>query len=162
MSAKQTAENFWSRVAKGVIGCNGCWEWTGSCNNTGYGTVAVNGKVYTAHRVAAWYSNMISELSAPKHKSDKTFVLHKCDNRKCCNHDHFFLGSYTDNQLDAYKKKRKVQPKGSNHVNAKLTKEQVMEIRTRYSFGEYQSPLAKEYNVSQRCISLVVRGETYK
>jgi hypothetical protein len=64
--------------------------------------------------------------------------------------------------VDAYKKKRKQQPTGARHVNAKLTAAQATEIRKRYTAGELQVPLAKEYGVSQRAISLVVRGETYK
>ena len=72
------------------------------------------------------------------------------------------IGSYSDNQLDAYTKKRKVQPKGQHHANAKLTNEQAEQIRNRYSAGEYQVPLAKEYGVSQRVISLIVRREAYK
>lgn len=162
MSAKQTADNFWNKVDVNLANQQLCWEWQGSCNNTGYGTVSVNGKVYTAHRVAAWYSGMVTSLSAPKHKASKGFVLHKCDNRKCCNPSHFMVGSYTDNQLDAYKKKRKTQPKGEAHKNAKLSNIQAQEIRSRYANGEYQIPLAKEYKVSQRAISLIVRGETYK
>lgn len=63
---------------------------------------------------------------------------------------------------DAYSKKRKVQPKGQAHSNAKLTNEQAAEIRQRYEAGEFQVPLAKEYGVSQRVISLIVRGESYK
>ena len=72
------------------------------------------------------------------------------------------IGSYSDNQRDAYQKKRRVQPKGEMHTNAKLTNEQAAEIRQRYADGEYQVPLALEYGVSQRVISLIVRGETYK
>ena len=159
MSAKQTADNFWSKITKLK---NGCWEWTGARNSTGYGTVSWHGKVYVSHRVAAYLTGLVVSMSAPKSTHELTHVLHKCDNRKCCNPDHFFLGSFTDNQLDAYKKKRRSQPKGELHVNSKLTKEQVMSIRDRYKLGEYQVPLANEFNVSQRCISLIVRGETYK
>ena len=72
------------------------------------------------------------------------------------------IGSYSDNQRDAYQKRRKLQPKGEAHTNAKLTNEQAAEIRQRYAAGEFQVPLAKEYGVSQRAISLIVRGETYK
>jgi len=65
------------------------------------------------------------------------------------------------NMLDAYRKKRKVQPK-SGHVNAKLTPAQVLEIRRVYDAGGVrQVDLAKQYGVSQRVISLVVRRETY-
>jgi hypothetical protein len=160
MSAKQTADTFWARVNKGKV--NECWEWQGACNNTGYGTVAWGGKVYTAHRVAAWLSGLVKSKDAPTSKRTPTYVLHKCDNRKCCNPNHFFLGNYSDNQKDAYTKNRKTQPKGASHANAKLTSKQVVQIRKRYSQGELQVPLAKEYKVSQMTISLIVRGKTYK
>jgi len=159
MSHKQTAESFWARVNRGTN--HECWGWSGATNSTGYGTVVWHGVHYTTHRVAAWLSGMVETPSRPAHSRDKGHVLHKCDNRRCCNPDHFFLGSFADNMHDAYKKKRKVQPKGEKHANAKLTNDQAEEIRKRYAAGEYQIPLAKEYNVSQRAISLVVRGETY-
>lgn len=160
MSKPQTEQSFWGKVNKGKA--NECWEWLGSCNNTGYGTVAWNGKVYVAHRVSAWLSNKVPTLEAPKDKRSPYFVLHKCDNRKCCNPKHFFIGNYTDNQTDAYRKGRKNQPKGEEHVNAKLKKEQVITIRVLYKKGYKQVHLAKQFGVSQRAISLIVRGETYK
>ena len=162
MAKKQTPQSFWEKVSVDASHPQKCWEWLGACNSTGYGTVSVNGKVYTAHRVAAWYSGLITDINAPKHKSEKGFVLHTCDNRKCCNPTHFVIGNYSDNQKDAYTEKRKLQPKGARHANSKLTTEQVSEIRNRYTNGEYQISLAREYGVSQRCISLIVRWETYK
>jgi hypothetical protein len=63
---------------------------------------------------------------------------------------------------DAYVKKRKQQPKGEKHTNAKLTNTQAKEIRKKYKNGEYQTVLAKKFGVSQRVISLIVRGESYK
>jgi DNA-directed RNA polymerase specialized sigma subunit len=104
---------------------------------------------------------MITDPSAPKSKREKTFVLHKCDNRLCCNPEHFFLGNYSDNQKDAYEKKQRKQPKGELHANAKLSKKQIINIRNRYEKGETQTALAKEFGVSQRTISLIVRYETY-
>lgn len=51
----------------------------------------------------------------------------------------------------------------SKHANAKLTPEQVRDIRQRYDAGlALQIHLAKEFGVSQRTISLIVRRETYK
>lgn len=157
MSNKQTAESFWVRVSKS----RGCWEWQGSCNNTGYGTVGWHGCTYTAHRVAAWLSGLVDNPSAPTSPKEPTHVLHKCDNRKCCNPKHFFLGTFTDNMVDAYKKKRKVQPKGEAHANAKLTNAQAKMVRDSYANGVTQVQLAAIYGVSQRAISLIVRGETY-
>lgn len=155
---KQTAESFWARVAKS----RGCWEWQGACNNTGYGTVAWDGKVFTAHRIAAWLAGLVATPNAPPNKRDRTHVLHKCDNRKCCNPKHFFLGSYSDNQKDAYKKNRRAQPKGGAHANAKLSNVQAKAIRKAYAEGQIQTALAAAYGVSQRTISLIVRGESYK
>lgn len=158
MSHKQTPESFWARVDKS----NACWEWTGARNSSGYGSVGWHGAVYSAHRVAAWLSGLVSSPTAPADAASPTFVLHKCDNRLCCNPAHFFLGSFSDNMVDAYSKGRKRQRGGDAHTNAKLSNAQAEEIRKRYAAGERQVPLAKEFNVSQRAISLIVREETYK
>jgi hypothetical protein len=159
MSEKQTAESFWARVKK----TESCWEWQGAMNSTGYGSVGWHGKTRSAHRVAAYLSGMLTDMKAPN-SSDRasTHVLHKCDNRKCCNPQHLFLGSYRDNMLDAYKKNRKSQLKGEAHTNAKLSNKQAQEIRMRYKKGEKQIPLAKEFKVSQKVISLIIRNEAYK
>lgn len=162
MSAKQTAESFWSRVEGDRRKRNGCWEWQGSLNSTGYGTIAWDGKRYTTHRVAAWLAGMVDNPTRPKNAAEKTHVLHKCDNRRCCNPSHFFLGSYRDNQLDAYTKRRRVQPKGENHANAKLSDKDAVQIRKLYQAGMVQTVLAKKYGVSQGAISLIVRGKSYK
>ena len=162
MSRKQTAESFWARVQGDRRKRNGCWEWQGACNNTGYGNVAWHGKVYTAHRIAAWLSGLVESPSKPFAAQDKAHVLHKCDNRKCCNPSHFFIGSYSDNQLDAYSKKRKTQPRGGSHVNAKLTDGQAKEIRHLYFVhGLKQQTIANRYGVSQTTISKLIRERTY-
>jgi Zinc-binding loop region of homing endonuclease len=162
MAAKQTAESFWARVKKG----RGCWEWQGATGNSGYGNVAWHGNMYVAHRVAAWLSGLISTPQAIESRSTsrraRQFVLHKCDNRLCCNPAHFFVGTLGDNMKDAYRKKRKSSFKGESHANAKLTNEQAAEIRRRYKNGELQTLLAKEYGVSQVTISLIIRGKTYR
>jgi DNA-binding transcriptional regulator YiaG len=158
MAHKQTAHSFWEKVKKKA----GCWEWRGACNSSGYGVVSWRGKRYTAHRVAAWLVGLVTELSAPANPAEKTHVLHKCDNRKCCNPKHFFVGSYTDNQIDAYRKKRREQPRGEAHANAKLTDKQATEIRRVYTVhGLSQQTLANRYDVSQTAISKIIRGETY-
>lgn len=159
MAKQQTAESFWARVKKLP---SGCWEWQGARNSTGYGTVSWHGQIYTAHRVSAWLHGLVSSPSKPPYAAAKTHVLHKCDNRACCNPSHFFLGSLSDNMHDAYQKNRKAQPNGAQHVNAKLTVKQVAQIRKQYAIGKTQVRLAQQYGVSQRAISLIVRGETYK
>lgn len=164
MSPKNTPENFWSRVACGSD--TDCWEWQGAVTSAGYGNLTWHGQHVQAHRVAYYLAKGGIALQTGfrhegKAKRYKRFVLHKCDNRLCCNPAHLFLGSMRTNLLDAYRKKRKAQPR-SGHANAKLTPAQVLEIRSVYDAGGVrQVDLAKQYGVSQRVISLVVRRETY-
>lgn len=120
-----------------------------------------------AHRVAYYLTAGGIALATGfrqegKAKRYKRFVLHRCDNRACCNPDHLFLGSMSANLVDAYAKGRKAQPR-SNHVNAKLSAAQVRRIRRVYAKGEVrQIDLAFEYRVSQVAISKIIRNETYK
>lgn len=144
-----------------------CWEWQGATTSSGYGNLRWHGKSVQAHRVAYFLTFGGIGLETGfryegRAKTYKRFVLHKCDNRLCCNPNHLFLGSMRANLLDAYAKGRKQQPK-SKHVNAKLSPENVREVRSQYDTGkENQVALAKRFGVSQRVISLVVRRETYK
>ncbi len=165
MSAKNTPRTFWSRVDRGDPGS--CWNWLGAQTSSGYGNLTWHGQHVQAHRVAYFlhhggiglHTNFRQIGVARRYRR---FVLHRCDNRLCCNPGHLFLGSMRANQLDAYAKGRKTQPQ-SQHVNAKLTATQVTEIRQLYDAGEmHQIPLARAYGVSQRVISLIVRRESYK
>lgn len=165
MSAKNTPDNFWSKVKRTTP--DACWEWQGATTSAGYGNLSWHGLHVQAHRVAYFLTHGGINLATNFRREGvakryKRFVLHACDNRRCCNPSHLFLGSMRANQLDAYAKGRKVQPR-STHTNAKLTATHVRAIRAKYDAGEAtQVQLAKRYGVSQRVISLIVRRETYK
>jgi hypothetical protein len=164
MSHKNTANNFWGRVSQPSP--DECWEWLGALTSAGYGNVSWHGKTVQAHRLAYALSvgtiGLHTGFRVPGNAARyKQFVLHTCDNRRCCNPKHLFLGSMRANLLDAYAKGRKTQPQ-SEHTNAKLTAQQVHEIRAQYARGCKQVDLAAQYGVSQRTISLVVRRETYR
>lgn len=156
-----TAEKFWARVSKGSP--EQCWEWKGAVNSSGYGNLSWGGTNVQAHRLAYFLTFGGIELKtgfriSGRAKAYREFVLHKCDNRLCCNPTHFFLGSMSENQTDAYDKRRKAQPQ-SKHVNAKLGPDQVREIR---KGSKSQRAFAAAYGVSQRAVCLVAQGRTYR
>lgn len=165
MSAKQTPENFWARVDRRRP--TACWEWTGAKTSAGYGNLMWHGAHVQAHRVAYWLTHGGISLVTGFRRTGvaakyKRFVLHRCDNKACCNPGHLFLGSMRANLLDAYAKGRKAQPQGADHANSKLSKAQAKAARKAYDSGSTQAQLAAKYGVSQRAISLLVRGETYR
>jgi len=77
---------------------SGCLEWTGSLIGRGYGRTRVGGKFYTLHRLA-W---TLAHGPIP----DGMFVCHKCDNPKCFELSHLFLGTPSDNRRDCIAKGR--------------------------------------------------------
>lgn len=77
---------------------SGCWEWQGA-TAAGYGRLKINRKLESAHRLAFQLSNPVVDMR-------KLMVCHKCDNRRCCNPEHLFLGTSRDNMLDCKAKGR--------------------------------------------------------
>lgn len=134
-----------------------CFEWNANRFESGYGRMKISGKTYRAHRV-------IYECAHGPIPEDMV-VMHTCDNRACVRLDHLRLGTHLDNMADMVAKSRqshnetRVYTEGEKHHNAKLTNEQVEEVRERFEAGgTSQSRLAEEYGVSQALISKIVRG----
>ncbi len=74
---------------------NGCWKWNKGLNNKGYGQFSIKNKLELAHRYSYTFF---------KGDCKGQFVCHSCDNPKCVNPDHLFLGDYNINSLDKMKK----------------------------------------------------------
>jgi hypothetical protein len=128
---------------------DGCWLWTAYRNQKGYGQIQVNGHPHRTHRVA-W-----SLVNGPI--PDGMAVLHSCDNPACVNVAHLHLGTVADNNRERCERGRSHKPIGETNSRAKLTEQQVLEIRARYALGDiHQQELADEYDVCRSLISHIV------
>ena len=126
-----------------------CWNWKAGVQHFGYGQFSVGHKGYVAHR----YSWIMHKGSIPK----ALFVCHKCDNPKCVNPDHLFLGSQAKNMKDKTKKGRA--QKGTDCYNSKLTPEKVVAI---INDTRYYKEIANEYKISTSLIAKIRAGEAWK
>ena len=128
-----------------------CHEWIGSINDSGYGAFVVNGKREFAHRVAMRLQGYTL--------SGGECVLHKCDNPKCVNPEHLFIGTRMDNNADAKRKGHHRFAIGELQGCAKLTEEAVLEIR---ASNKSNRKLAAYYGVGYSTIKDARNGKTWK
>ena len=131
------AARFWAKVDKS----GDCWTWTGSRQKRGYGLFRIKGRLHKAHRAAL----MVSGIEVPAHLC----VLHSCDNPPCCNPAHLRLGTKGENNTERSEKFRSA---------AKLTPEDVREIRHLRANGATQAQVAARFGVARETISAMERG----
>jgi len=131
------------------ISKNGCWNYLGVLHATGYAVITINKKQEGVHRVS--WKLFKGEIPGG------LWVLHKCDNRKCFNPEHLFLGTQKDNMTDMVNKRRSAF--GVKNSHAKLDGKKVKEIRNSEKSAR---ELARVYGVGQITIRRVVRRKTWK
>jgi len=144
----------------------GCWEWTASSRGNEYGCIKIDGKAVDAHRVS--YALFIDDIP------DGMYVCHKCDNKRCVNPDHFFLGTGRDNTKDAIEKGRHYNignymkgahpegKKGGDNYNAGTTNDIAKEIRKTFNLGCYSvNEISSMFNVSRFVVSGIIHNHTY-
>lgn len=140
-----TKQRFLAKVKKVESGCH---EWqAGIGQKHGYGKFVDLGKTLLAHRAS--YSMFVGPIP------DKAWVLHRCDNRKCVNPAHLFLGDSIINIADMDAKGRRGAPR-------KLNEKQVAEIRKMLSERYSQQVVAEKYDIDQTSISRIKLRQTYK
>lgn len=149
---KTLEERFWEKVNIGEG--DDCWEWKASTTKKGYGSFGwVTGSEY-AHRVS-WILRF-GEIS------DDLHVLHSCDNRRCVNPNHLFLGTTQDNSKDMVSKGRSMI--NERNPMSKLSTEDVREIRDilRSPGRPSHRKIAKMFSVSSGTISLIGSNHIWK
>lgn len=154
-----TTEEFWAKLDK----ANGCWEWRGCTDDYGYGRAKWKGRAVRTHRLSAFLSGLVDSLKAPKDRRASGFVLHRCDNRRCCNPEHLFVGTQTENMLDMYNKGRHPVRRGENNEQARLSNGQAAYARALYATGKWkQSEIAGLMGVHQTTMSKIINGNAYR
>lgn len=176
------------RLARHTQRTDGCWLWTGTNRSGGYGSIGRGGRgapCLLAHR-AAW------EIADGKEPPSDLHVGHTCDIRNCVRNDeqgtyvvdgvayprwgHLFLCPPIANEADKVQKGRQARgnsngrvlhpdsyPKGTEWPMAKLTDEDVINMRHTYARREMtQMQLAAKYAVRQATVSAIVLNKTWK
>lgn len=148
---------FWGKVAIGKP--DDCWEWQATVNVTsGYGAFTLRGKDRPAHRVAY-------ELRHDAEPPDDLFVCHTCDNRRCVNPAHLFLGTRQDNVDDMMRKGRLADMHGEKSPIHKLTEKDVRYIRSVFMSGSPEfggAALARKFGVTQAAVWNVIHRKTWR
>jgi hypothetical protein len=125
---------FWEQINK--KGDDECWEWTGYRRVEGYGEMRFHHFLFRTHRIAY--------MTASGQIENGLSVCHKCDNPPCCNPNHLFLGTRSENSKDML-------AKGRNHRGEKassvVTEEIVRLIRVDAEMGVPWKQIASKFKL---------------
>ena len=156
---RATEDDFWNRL---VETSDGCLEYPSNHDDWGYGVVRFQGKVWKAHRLAYYLTN--NELPEP-------MCLHTCDNPPCCNPEHLYAGTGSNNMEDMYLRNRGNRPTGFNHHMVKYTEADAILIKELYTAAQQEAQrkgltrlgrgrveaIAKQFNISVNTVRQIVK-----
>jgi len=139
---ERATERFWSKVDRRDE--KDCWEWASTIDAGGYGRFHHQRHGLKAHRVA--YTLVNGRIPGG------LIVCHACDNRRCVNPDHLFLGTPRENSVDASRKNRRT---------TKLTPDDIRTIRERKRNGETHRSIAAAFGIGHGVVGQIVRREIW-
>lgn len=142
-------ERFWTHVTK----TSGCWVYS-TKNKLG------RGLFWRRHLRRSQAAYRVAWEFAHGAIPDGLFICHKCDNPSCVRPDHLFLGTPLDNMRDKIQKGRDTRGEAVN--TAKLTAEQVIQIRARRAAGASTIELAAAFGISRLHVYKIVNRQSWK
>lgn len=122
----------------------GCWNWQKNHGNGRYYMIYYEKKLWFVHRLSYFLHYEVHP--------DKLLVCHKCDNPRCINPEHLFLGTQQDNINDKVSKKR-------HYI--KLNDDSVKDIKFDLS-GLSKKEYAAKYSIDLSIVYDILRGEIHK
>jgi hypothetical protein len=143
---------FWALVEK----TEGCWLWRGTLDSKGYGRFRLGGRSFHRRHFVHRISYQLAHGPIPP----ELLVCHHCDRPACVRPDHLFLGTQADNIADRDAKGRKLI--GEAAPKARLTEQDVTQIRARCAEGESRSELAREFGVAKVTVQAIVRRRNWR
>jgi predicted XRE-type DNA-binding protein len=149
-SEAKRLESFWKKVR--VLGPDDCWEWQVTLSSK-YGRFWT-GDIYIGAHV---FSYMIHN----EDYSSDLEVCHTCDNPRCVNPSHLFLGTAKDNAEDRTRKRRYSDRRGEKCPTHKLKEAEVLEIKKLLKQGLLQKEIAALYGVQNSQISRINTGKRW-
>lgn len=154
VEAKTAEERFFEKVERN--GESECWLWTGASNASGYGRIRINDTLRYAHRVSpALHAGQIPEGQQANHL---------CDNPRCVNPEHLYTGDQQQNIDDAVERGDLIETRnrGEEHPHAKLSADEVSEIRNLYRTSDHtHRSLAEEFKVGKGTIQSILERESW-
>jgi hypothetical protein len=137
-----------------VVKSDSCWEWKGPTRRDGYGVFCCEMKRFRAHRYS--YERANGPIQ------NGLYVCHSCDNPRCVNPAHLWLGTAADNSADMAAKGRASKTPSvhsESHPLSKLTKDQALAIRRDPRPARLVAP---DYGISKSLVWGIKRGTHWK
>jgi hypothetical protein len=142
------------KLLRYAVSENGCWNWVATKDRDGYGLLTHHrGKQIRAHRAS--YEFHVAKIPVG------LLVCHSCDNPSCINPNHLFVGTSKENTRDMLDKNRRPVLRGERHPNAKLTNDQVTQIKQLRSENRLLKDIANQFNISFQTVSSITKGTTW-